>query len=143
MSIEEQIQEIVDRETRAWDTQDLDLLLSIFHPDIIWPWPPGPHDHDPADWIFLMGRFDEQRWRGIWGEIFETHSLVHNNRRTVKITISEQGDAALATVDVDTLWRSHEGKDFLWKGRAGKGYTKMGQEWKLIMHTGLLEYPPR
>jgi hypothetical protein len=33
----EEIEEIVNRETRAWDTQDVDLMLSIFHPDMVWP----------------------------------------------------------------------------------------------------------
>ncbi len=41
--VNSEIKEIVDRETRAWDTQDADLLLSVFHPvfhpDIVWPWP--------------------------------------------------------------------------------------------------------
>ena len=32
-----EIREIVDRETRAWDTQDAELLLSVFHPDMVWP----------------------------------------------------------------------------------------------------------
>jgi len=56
--------------------------------------------------------------------------------------IPEVGDAdgALAVVDVDTLWRDRAGRDFPWKGRAGKVYTKVGGEWKLIMHTGLLDY---
>jgi hypothetical protein len=27
-----EIQVVVDRETRAWDTQDVDLLSSILHP---------------------------------------------------------------------------------------------------------------
>ena len=29
------IREVVERETRAWDTQDVELLLSIFHPDMV------------------------------------------------------------------------------------------------------------
>ncbi len=32
-----EIREIVDRETRAWDTQKVDLLLTIFRPDMVWP----------------------------------------------------------------------------------------------------------
>ena len=36
---EREVQEIVDRETRAWDTQDVELLLGILHPDMVWPWP--------------------------------------------------------------------------------------------------------
>ena len=34
-----EVREIVDRETRGWDTQDVGLLLSVFHPDMVWPWP--------------------------------------------------------------------------------------------------------
>jgi ketosteroid isomerase-like protein len=34
-----EIREIVDRETRAWDTRDVELLLGVFHPDMVWPWP--------------------------------------------------------------------------------------------------------
>jgi hypothetical protein len=30
-----QIEEIVNRETRAWDTQDINLLMTIFHPDMV------------------------------------------------------------------------------------------------------------
>jgi len=36
--IEKEIIEIVNRETRAWDTKDEELLMSIFHPNTIWPW---------------------------------------------------------------------------------------------------------
>ena len=34
-----EITEIVNRETRAWDTLDATLLISVFHPDMVWPWP--------------------------------------------------------------------------------------------------------
>jgi ketosteroid isomerase-like protein len=55
--------------------------------------------------------------------------------------MSTEGDGAFAVVDVDTLWRHKETKeDFHWKGRACKGYTKIGDEWKLIYHMGLLDY---
>jgi ketosteroid isomerase-like protein len=37
-----EVREIVDRETRAWNTKDAELLLSVFHPDMVWPWPPPP-----------------------------------------------------------------------------------------------------
>lgn len=30
-----EIKEIVDRETKAWDTQNVDLLISISHPDMV------------------------------------------------------------------------------------------------------------
>jgi hypothetical protein len=44
-------------------------------------------------------------------------------------------------VDVDTLWRHRRtGRPFHWRGRACKGYSLVGGEWKLIFHTGLLDY---
>ncbi len=35
--IRKEIEEIVNRETKAWDTQDVETLLTIFHPDMVWP----------------------------------------------------------------------------------------------------------
>ncbi len=61
--VEEQTREMVDRETRAWDTQDAEALVSIFHPDTVWPWPPDPNAHDPAKWVFPQGRFNRERWK--------------------------------------------------------------------------------
>ena len=140
MSAESEIEEIVHRETRAWDTRDADLLVSIFHPDIVWPWPPGPHAHDPADWVFVMGRFDRERWRRIWQELFDTHELVHNRRRIVRIQVTDQRDGAFAVVDVDTLWRAENGTESRWLGRACKIYVRIGTSWKMISQVGLLLY---
>ena len=138
--VEKEIAEIVNRETRAWDTKDVNLLITVFHPDMVWPWPPSGDAHDPMEWVFVMGRLDAQRWKSIWQELFDTHSLVHNQRSIRKIEVSEQGDGAFAVVDVDTLWRDRDGKDFRWKRRACKVYSRVGTEWKMTMHTGLLEY---
>ena len=138
-----EIEEIVNRETRAWDTQDVDLLLSVLHPDMVWPWPPGPEAHDPMDWVFVLGRYDRERWRRGWQDLFDTHHLVHNRRVIRRIEVSAEGDGAFAVVDVDTLWRSHAGVDQHWCGRACKIYTRAGGEWKLIAHTGLLDYSSR
>lgn len=138
---EAEIQEIVDRETRAWDTHDVDLLMTIFHPDMVWPWPPTAQAHDPLEWRLEIGRYDADRWREGWQRLFDSHELVRNRRQTLKIVVSQQGDGAFAVVDVDTLWRAPDGADFHWCGRACKIYTKMDDGWKLIAHTGLLEYP--
>lgn len=138
--MQQDIEEIVHRETRAWDTQDVDLLLTIIHPEMVWPWPPGPDAHDPADWVFVLGRFDRERWRREWQQLFDTHRLVHNRREIARIVISPQGDGAFAVVDVDTLWEDGQGRASHWKGRACKVYTKLGNEWKLIAHSGLLDY---
>ena len=135
------IQTMVDRETRAWDEQDAEALVELFHPDMVWPWPPDADNHDPETWDFPFGRFDRERWRDNWQGLFDTHELVHNRRQTVRIEISAEGDGGFAVVDVDTLWRDREsGQDFPWKGRALKGYTLVGGTWKMIMHTGLLDY---
>ena len=140
MSAEEEIREVVDRETRAWDTKDARLLLTVFHPDMTWPWPPDASAHDPALWVFVMGRYDYERWRRGWQELFDTHELVHKGRRVKKIVDTAEGDGGFAVVDVDTLCRDRAGQDFHWKGRACKVYSKVGGEWKMTMHTGLLDY---
>jgi len=138
---EDQIKEIINRETSAWDDQDVEKLLTIFHHDMVWSWPKTTQSHDPVDWVMEFGRYNYDRWKNNWKELFNTHDLFHNHRKIVKIEISKEGDGALAVVDVDTLWRNKStGEDFHWKGRAGKVYTKVSDEWKLIMHTGLLEY---
>ena len=142
--IEAEIQQVVDRETAAWDRQDAEALVALFHPDMVWPWPPDAHAHDPASWVFPQGRYDRERWKAGWERLFRDHELVHNRRRTVRIVVSEEGDGAFAVVDVDTLWRHRTtGEAEHWKGRACKGYTKVGGAWLLIFHTGLLEYPGR
>jgi ketosteroid isomerase-like protein len=141
--LEAEIQEIVDRETRAWNTKDIRLLMSIFHPDMVWPWPPDAHSHDPVEWVFHAGRYNYERWSRNWQTLFDTHELIHNKRETIKIVLTEEGDGAFAVVDVDTLWRDAEGRDFHWKGRACKVYSKVGDEWKMTMHTGLLDYGER
>jgi ketosteroid isomerase-like protein len=138
---EAEIHAMVDRETRAWDEQDAEALVALFHPDMVWPWPPDSSSHDPATWVFPLGRYDRARWKAGWEDLFRTHELVHNRRRTARIEISPEQDGAFAVVDVDTLWRRRsDGGLFHWKGRACKGYTKAGGRWWLIYHTGLLHY---
>lgn len=135
-----EIQEIVDRETRAWDTQDVDLLLSVFHPDMVWPWPPTNGDHDPVTWVMVLGKFDPERWRQFYRQFFREHTLVRNKRETIKIEVSRQGDGALAVVDVDTLWIDGAGHQDHWRGRVCKVYAKVDGAWKMTMHTGVLLY---
>jgi len=140
-TLEAEIEEIVNRETRAWDTQDVALLLTVFHPDMVWPWPPDARSHDPATWIFWAGRYDYERWRANWQELFDTHELVHNRREIVKIVLTVEGDGAFAVVDVDTLWRDRrDRRDFPWQGRACKVYSKVEGHWKMTFQTGLLDY---
>ena len=62
-AVEDRIREMVDRETEAWNAKDAEALVSIFHPDMVWPWPPDGDAHDPVDWVFPLGRFDRERWK--------------------------------------------------------------------------------
>jgi hypothetical protein len=135
-----EIEEIVDRETRAWDTRDVGLLLSVFHPDMVWPFPRTSRSHDPMEWVLELGRYDAERWGRVWQELFDTHELVRNEREIQKIEVSREGDGALAVVDIDTLWRDRDGNEDHWKGRVCKVYSKVDDEWKITMHTGVLEY---
>jgi hypothetical protein len=88
-----EIEEIVHRETRAWDTRDVDLLLSIFHPDLVWLWPPSPADHDPLTRVMPMGRFDRRRWAAGYDDLFATHRPVRNVRLIRRIEVSPGGTA--------------------------------------------------
>jgi len=138
--MKKEIEEMVNRETKAWDKKDVDLLLTIFHPDMVWPWPKTPQSHDPMDWVLEFGKYDYERWKALWLGLFNTHQLAHNKRSIKKIEISKEGDGAFAVVDIDTLWIDSNGNKEHWKGRVCKVYTKIRNEWKLIMHTGVLEY---
>lgn len=137
-----EIEAMVHRETRAWNAKDAAALCDLFHPDMVWPWPPTQKDHDPVSWIFVMGRFNRERWQRSWQQhVFDVHELVHNRRTIQSITVTEEGDGGFAVVDIDTLWRHRDGHDNHWYGRVSKGYTRLGSgEWKLIMHTGALTY---
>jgi ketosteroid isomerase-like protein len=135
-----EIQEIVNRETRAWDTKDVNLLLTVFHPDMVWPWPPDPHTHDPLKWIFPWGRFNAERWGKLWQDLFDTHELVHNDRAIQRIEISKEGDGAFAVVDINTLWRDESGNEDHWLGRTCKFYSKLREGWKMTAQIGVLDY---
>jgi len=138
---EAEIRALVDAETAAWNARDANALVSLFHPDTVWPWPPDSAAHDPLQWVMPFGRFDRERWRCSWQALFDTHDLIHNRRETRRIAVSEQGDGAFAVVDVDTLWRNRTTtQSFHWKGRACKVYTKVGERWLFLFQTGLLEY---
>jgi len=138
--VRKEIEEIINRETSAWNTQDVNLLMTIFHPDMVWPWPRTNQSHDPMDWILEIGRYDYDRWKKGWQELFDNYTLVHNKREIKKIAISNEEDGAFAVVDIDTLWIDSNNNKSHWKGRVCKVYTKLKDEWKLIMHTGVLEY---
>jgi ketosteroid isomerase-like protein len=132
----DQIRDIVNREAHAWDQQDVELLLSVFHPDAVWLWPQTHGSMDPLDWKMTVGRFDLERWRQGWSRIL-SNDILRNNRDIVKIEVSPEADAAVAVVDIDAEWRTGKGATVRWAGRAMKYYTRVNGDWKLIAHTGL------
>jgi hypothetical protein len=141
IEIIEEIIEIVNRETKAWNEKDLNLLLGIFHPDMVWVWPKTADSHDPADWETFMGRFDETRWGEVYSKMFSEYNLVHNNRSIVRVELTKEQDGAFAVVDIDTLWKSKKDKTAMhWLGRTCKTYVKTPGGWKMIAQTGTLKY---
>jgi ketosteroid isomerase-like protein len=137
---ETKIVEIINAETHAFDTKDVELLLSIFHPDMVWPWPPNVDAHNPLDWVMPWGRYNRKRWHGYLEKFFDKYDLIHNVRQTRKIETSKEGDGAFAIVDVDTLWKAKSGDELHWDGRACKIYTTSKSKWLMISQTGLLKY---
>lgn len=141
MSVTETVKAMVDRETEAWNSKNVNQLLSVFHHEMVWPWPPTENYHDPIDWILVQGKFDASRWGRGWQELFEAHELVHNVRTIQKIEVSREEDGAFAIVDVDTLWRNKQtGDEMNWKGRTCKTYTLTQNGWKMIHQVGVLDY---
>lgn len=141
LSATEAIVAMVDRETDAWNRRDALTLISLFHHDMVWPWPAGPAAHDPVDWTTGMGRFDAERWRASWQALFDSHDLVVNQRQLVRVEVTPQEDAGFAVVDVETVWRRRsDGVEDAWVGRACKVYARCDDGWKITMHTGLLHY---
>ncbi len=137
----DEIQSVVDSETNAWNNLDADALVALFHPDMVWVWPPDAQSHDPETWVMPMGRFDADRWKSDWNRLFQDFTLAHNHRTTVRIEVSDQLDGAFAVVDVDTLWiNKHDQSKFHWQGRACKVYVKVEDRWLFIHQTGLLQY---
>jgi len=136
----EEIQEIVDRETRAWNKKSVELLLSVFHPDMVWVWPTDSQKHDPMTWTSMLGKFDHQRWASVYEKWFAEFDLIKNNRQTQKIFVTKEGDGAFAVVDVDTLWRSKTGEESHWLGRTCKTYVLTSDGWKMTAQVGVLDY---
>lgn len=135
-SVVEQIEEVIAREGRAWRDGDVDLLLSIFHPDLVWVWPQTGGSCDPLEWISEVGRFDAARWRQGWAEIF-SFELLRNQREIRKIVVSPENDGAFAVVDCDIEWRPPNGDAARWQGRAMKTYALREGRWLMMTHIGL------
>lgn len=73
-------------------------------------------------------------------ELFDNYRLIHNKREIKKIVISAEKDGAFAVVDIDALWIDKDNNRNHWNGRVCKVYSKIGDEWKMTMHFGVLEY---
>jgi hypothetical protein len=118
------------------------LLLSVFHPDMVWPWPRTYSSVDPVDWQLVMGRFNAERWRASFQQLFDGYRLVWNRRSTVRIQVSKESDGAIAVVDIDTKWREKSTGDESnhWLGRTCKVYALTSDGWKMTMQTGALRY---
>ena len=59
----------------------------------------------------------------------------------MKIEVAPESDGAFAVVDIDTRWRHRvTGEEMRWLGHACKVYSLVGGEWKLVSHTGALDY---
>jgi hypothetical protein len=146
-----EIVEMVERESRAFETADAELMLTIYHPDMVWAWPPHEHAHDPMEWIMRVGRFNYDKWLKLTQLFMDTHKLIHNHREIKKILMTDEQDGALAVVDIDTLFEQQPDEDSPWHqegggelhvvGRAAKIYTTVGQEWKLLYQPGTMHYP--
>ena len=102
------ISSMVNAETAAWNARDADALVSLFHPDSVWPWSPSADAHDPMTWVMPFGRYNRERWKRSWQELFDTYELVYHYRKILRIAVSEDGDGGFAVVDVDTLWSNRE-----------------------------------
>lgn len=137
---ETSIKEVVDRETKAWSEKNVELLLSIFHPDMLWVWPTDPTNPDPISWSLPQGKFEYPKFQKIYTSWFEKYDLIHNKRVTQKITMSKEGDGGFAVVDIDTLWRSKTDEESHWVGRTGKSYVKTTAGWKMINQVGVFRF---
>lgn len=135
-----EIHEVIQRETDAWNSKSVDLLLSIFHPDMVWVWPPDNKHHDPVSWVSALGKFDYDRWAASYHSWFSTFELVRNEREIKKVFVTKEGDGGFAVVDIDTLWRSKTGEESHWCGRTCKTYAKTELGWKMISQLGALDY---
>ena len=135
------IAEMVNRETEAWNRKDAQALVSLFHPDMVLPWPPSPDAHDPITGVMPMGRFNAERWSASWQALFDSHDLVSNERVIRRIEVTPEGDGAFAVVDIDTVWAGRaDGRQDRWAGRVCKVYALCDGQWKITMHTGVLSY---
>ena len=64
-------------------------LAALLHLDTVWPWSSNATAHDPMQWLTPLWRYDRERWIRKWPELFDSHDLVHNWRRTLHVMVFE------------------------------------------------------
>jgi len=63
-----------------------------------------------------------------------------NEGKDLTDTVIVRCDGYVAEFDIDTLWIDAREQKFHWKGRVCKVYALVKDEWKMTMHSGVLEY---
>ena len=136
-----EIEALVNKETEAWNEKDVESLLELFHKDMVWVWPKDEKSHDPMEWVITQGKYNYERWKKGWEDLFNENELIKNERTIKKIELSAEKDGAFAVVDINTVWKNKKtGEESAWKGRVCKVYSKCKDGWKITMHTGVLDY---
>lgn len=140
-SLNNEINEIVRREQDAWEMKDAELLLTVFHRDMVWAWPRDFDSLNPFYWQMDLGRFDHELWLDHWTEFFRVYDLIDAVVKLQKVSFSVREDAAFAVVDLNVHWENQENGEIVsWKGRVCKIYSKVRDSWKLISQTGMIPY---
>ena len=91
-SAEQEIRAIIDRETQAWSGRDADLLMTVFHPAMVWSWPQTSDSLDPLAWVVEVSRFSSS-WLDGWRELFACQ-LIRNSREIRRIVFLALNSAA-------------------------------------------------
>lgn len=137
----EDILEMLEAESLAVSRGDTNALLKLFHPDMVWVWPPNRDAHDPADWESPLGRFEAPRWAAAINAFFEAHQLVHNRRKTQRTLLTEQQDGGFSVEDIDVLWQHKTtGQEVVWKGRCAKTFVEGEDGFLIISVMGPLNF---
>lgn len=130
------IMEVLERESRAWSARDVDGLLSVFHPDAVWPFLFNRLNPSPMVWRLTLDRFDSSAWGTYFQRIFEECAITKNVREVKSISFSTRGDQAIAVLDIDTAWLRRDGEPMRWVGRVAKVFSIMGTEWRIMTQYG-------
>lgn len=139
--LQQEIEEIVNREKDAWEMKDAELLLTVFHEDMVWAWPRNFDTLNPFYWQVDLGRFNHASWKVHWQDFFDAYELVDALVKVQKVQFSDAKDAAFAVVDLNVQWEDKmTGRLLYWRGRVCKVYTKVRDNWKLLSHTGFIPY---